>query len=90
MQEKISKNHTNREEKERIGINKVTGLSKPQKHHPEEPQSPWVFTGKGKSLGKKSTTGIGSVREKDFVNSRARIFKEPKYKNEDEEYAEDW
>ena len=57
----------------------MTGLSKVQKfnhNHPvEEPQSPWVFTGKGKSLGKKNTGGQASIRDKDFLNSRARVFK---------------
>ena len=45
---------------DKVGINKVTGFSKGQKYgisqmnpNMEEVQSPWVFTGKGKSLGKK-------------------------------------
>lgn len=88
------KNNSTREDKEKIGVNKVTGFSKIQKfphNQPpsQEPQSPWVFTGKGKSLGKKNTGG-NSVRDKDFLNSRARIFKERKCKNEEQQYADDW
>lgn len=45
-------------------MNKVTGFSKPpQKYTPsEEVASPWLFTGKGKSLGKKPAAG--TIRDK--------------------------
>lgn len=52
LQEKAQKTST-RDDK--IGVNKVTGLIKAASRNQavDEPPSPWVFTGKGKSVGKK-------------------------------------
>ena len=76
----------------------MTGFSKGQKYgisqmnqNMEEVQSPWVFAGKGKSLGKKPNAE--KVREKEFLNekySRVKCLKEKKVKNEEDEYAEEW
>ena len=81
LQEKGFKNSKD----EKIGVNKVTGFAKGQKYlntNLEESQSPWVFTGKGKSLGKKPNAE--KVREKDHFGekySRVSGFKEKKIKN---------
>ena len=55
----------------------------------QEGQSPWVFSGKGKSLGKKPNAE--KVREKEFLNEKNfKVKGMKKAKNEEEEYAEEW
>jgi hypothetical protein len=72
--------------------NKMMGLSKIQKStNVEESPSPWIFSGKGKSLGKKPNGA--TMRDRDFLVNKigkTKAVKEARNHNEEEQYADDW